>query len=259
MSDNSRATEENETVLRPLESTSHRIDSIPEPSEKSCGCGSRTSSTVETVEAPFVYAIGHIEPRFSSLATQIEYLQAAGRSNTKGQTDLEVLKTVLSNKKNRYIAKQMCWILRVGGLETYILRPRDPADYEILIDSLRISPRDTDLDVVVGVKGPIASPETCNGLVLPIVGFDQVYSFDIDSLMKSLPKPEKVDAKRLVTSSEELFNRMIQVVNNKGVSDEHRALNYLSVRYSAIYAKSTEMHERDFSLLPKLFYPISRY
>ena len=43
------------------------------------------------------------------------------------------------------------------------------------------------LFVVVGVRGPIAPPEMCNGLMMPIVAFDQIYSFDRDALIKALP------------------------------------------------------------------------
>jgi hypothetical protein len=42
--------------------------------------------------------------------------------------------------------------------------------------------------------------------------------------------------------------RLIQVTDNAGEADEHRALNYLAVRYPAIYAKAAEQFDRDFSL-----------
>ena len=34
------------------------------------------------------------------------------------------------------------------------------------------------------MKGPIAPPQMCNGLMVPIVVFDQIYSFDRDALIK---------------------------------------------------------------------------
>jgi hypothetical protein len=40
-----------------------------------------------------------------------------------------------------------------------------------------------DLDVVIGMRGSIAPPEFCNGLMLPIVAFDQIYSFDRSALI----------------------------------------------------------------------------
>jgi len=70
-------------------------------------------------------------------------------------------------------------VLTIEGLETYILQPRDPGDLELLIDATRSAPRPTDVDIVIGVRGPIAPPELCNGLMTPMVIFDQIYSFDI--------------------------------------------------------------------------------
>ena len=80
----------------------------------------------------------------------------------------------------------------------------------------------------------------CNGLMVPIVVFDQIYSFDRDTLIKAIPKPEKTSAKEFAPAAEELFDRIMQMTDNAGATDEHRALNYLAVRYQAIYAKAAE-------------------
>jgi len=109
-------------------------------------------------------------------------------------------------------------------------------------------PRPTDADVVVGVRGPIAPPELCNGLMVPIVAFDQIYSFDVDSLIKSIPRPGTTTAEEFATRAEELFYRIMQLADNAGATDEHRALNYLAVRYPAIYATAAEAFGRNCSL-----------
>ena len=49
----------------------------------------------------------------------------------------------------------------IGGLETYILGPRDPSDFDQLIDAVRPAPGPLDMDLVIGVRGPIAPPELC--------------------------------------------------------------------------------------------------
>jgi hypothetical protein len=49
-------------------------------------------------------------------------------------------------------------------------------------------------------------------------------------------------------SAAELFMRIRQMAANAGATDEHRALNYVAVRYPAIYAQAAEMHGRNFSL-----------
>ena len=40
----------------------------------------------------------------------------------------------------------------------------------------------------------------------------------------------------------------MQLPDNAGATDEHRALNYVAMRYPAIYAKAAEEFGRDFSL-----------
>jgi hypothetical protein len=100
------------------------------------------------------------------------------------------------------------------------------------------------VDVVIGVRGPIAPAEMCNGLMVPIVLFDQMYSFDVDSLLKAVPRPEQMTAKQFAPTAEELFMRIMQMADNAGATDEHRAMNYLAVRYPAIYAAAAEAHGR---------------
>jgi PatG C-terminal len=101
---------------------------------------------------------------------------------------------------------------------------------------------------VVGVRGPIASPQLCNGLLIPIVLFSQIYSFDIDSLIKSIPRPEGMTEELFTPAAEELFGRIMQMADNAGATDEHRALNYCAMRYPAIYATTAEAHKRNAAL-----------
>ena len=196
----------------------------------------------------FVYALGRVEPRSPSLAWEKELAQATGRSETAGLTDREALRAVLAERQHRYLVRHLCWVLTIEGLETYILQPRDPADFELLVEALRPNPRATDLDVVIGVRGPIAPAELCNGLLLPIVVFDQIYSFDVDTLVGSIPRPETIAAEQFGAAAEELFMRIMQIADNAGATDEHRALNYLALRYPAIYATAAEAHGRNCSL-----------
>jgi hypothetical protein len=196
----------------------------------------------------YVYALGRIEPRFPSPGVEKEFAQATARGETKGKTDREAMQAILLARENRYLARQLCWVLTVQGLETYLLTPRDSANFDLLVKTLRPTPRPTDLDVVIGLRGPVASPEMCNGLMVPIVFFDHIYSFDRDALIKSIPRPEKVPAKEFYPAAEELFDRIMQMTDNAGSTDEHRALNYLAVRYPAIYAKAAEEFAADASL-----------
>jgi hypothetical protein len=201
------------------------------------------------VAAPaFVYALGRVEPRFPSPGVEKEFAQATGRAQTAGLTDRQAVHAVLSQRANRYLARLLCWVLTIEGLETYLLEPEDPADLDLLIESVRPAPRATDVDVVIGVRGPVAPPEACNGLMLPIVRFDQIYSFDIDGLIKTIPRPKDADKQQFAAAAEELFGRIVQVADNAGATDEDRALNYLAVRYPAVYTRAFEAHARNQAL-----------
>jgi hypothetical protein len=208
----------------------------------------RGPGTAPAAPASFVYAIGSVVPQFPSLAIEKEVAQAVGRTDTAGHTDREALESVLSDPAGRYLARQVCWVFTVEGLETYILVPRDPGDLDLLIEAVRPRPRSTDIDVVIGVRGPIAPPDTCNGLQVPIVVVDQLYSFDRDELIREIPRPEEVDEEQFRSAAAELLDRIGQLADNAGATDEHRAINYLAVRYPAIYVRAAEAHAEESAL-----------
>jgi hypothetical protein len=241
----------------PSQSNLNRINTSVDPQgsmDTTCNCGKKdgtcscNDSSQTKQQLSFIYAIGRIQPRFPNLEVEKEFAQAVGRAETTGLTDPQVLQRTLSQRQNRYIVRQMCWVLSIEGLPTYILGPRDPADYDLLVEALGANPQEMDVNVVVGIRGPIAPPTMCNGLIIPIVMFDQVYSFSEDSLIKSIPKPEKIPQRQFTDTARVLFDRIIRMSDNAGATDEHRALNYLVVRYDRIYALTAEMYGRDFSL-----------
>jgi hypothetical protein len=194
----------------------------------------------------FVYAIGQVRLMFPSVGVEKELAQAAGRVDGRDLTDSQVQHEVL--RANRYLARSCCYVFVVGGLETYLLRPRDPLDLDLLVEAIRPRPTPLDLDVVVGQRGPIAPPEVCNGLMVPVVTVDQLYSFDRDTLRNSIPRPSGIAKERFLATADELLDRILQVADNAGSTDEDRALNYLAVRYDRIYSLTAEAHARNASL-----------
>ena len=233
----------------PLASPTRPTPGSPAPLPcPTCGVSTQLNPIKNMTTSAYVYALGRIEPRFPRLSVEKEYAQATGRAETAGLTDRQALQTVLSRPENRYLARQLCYVLTIEGLDTYILQPGDPVDLQILIESLRPTPQPGDVDVVVGRRGPIAPPELCNGLMVPIVIFDQIYSFDRESFVKSIPRPEKISAKDFGPAAQELFDRIIQMADNAGATDADRAVNYLALRYPAIYARAAESFAANSSL-----------
>ncbi|MFF0413667.1 hypothetical protein ACFYUY_24925 [Kitasatospora sp. NPDC004745] len=217
-----------------------------EPTPAGCpGCGGTDPFRAGSAH---VYAVGRIEPRFPTLGAEKEFTQVTGRSEVTGLTDREALQAVLAQPGNRYLARQLCWVLTIQGLETYLLYPRDPLDLSQLVEAVRPRPDPGDLDVVIGTAGPIAPPEACNGLAVPVVAFDQIYSFDRRTLLGSLPVPDGQDEDRYRSTAEEVLDLVLQLSDNAGAADEHRAVNYLAVRYPAVYARAAEAFGRNQSL-----------
>ena len=235
----------------PLPNSSAGAGLMPQMGEAPCPtCGAEARDIPGGVaSSSYVYALGRIEARFPRVSVEKEFAQATGRARTAGKTDREAFHAVLALRENRYLARQLCWVFSVQGLETYILQPRDPADFELLVDAIK-GPADPApwRSLVIGARGPIASPELCNGLMVPIVAFDQIYSFDCADLIDAIPRPAKMTEKQFKPAAEELFSRVMQMTDNAGATDEHRALNYLAMRYPAVYTTAADEFARDFSL-----------
>ena len=217
--------------------------SAPDPHPPPCpGCG----EGMETATLTSVYAIGRIEARFPRLAVEKEFAQATGRADMAGKTDRQAFHEVLSDRANRYLLRKLCWVMSIQGLETYLLRPREIADLDLLVDAIRPRPGPLDLDVVIGVRGAVAPPEMCNGLMLPFVAFDQIYSFDRDGLISAIPPAQA--GRELAPAAEQVLDLILHMTDNAGATDEHRALNYLAVRYPAFYATAAEKFGQNMAL-----------
>jgi hypothetical protein len=204
-------------------------------------CGAAATAAQPPVTASsFVYVLGRIEPRFPKLSIEKELAQATGRAETQGLTDRQALRLVLSRPENRYLVRQLCWVLTVEGIETYLLVPRDPTEVGLLIEALRPEPHHSDIDLVIGARGPVARADFCNGLTIPIVAFDQIYPFDVKTLLGALKPPQGTSAETFAPMAEEVLNRIRLLSDNHGATPGHRALNYLAVRYPAIYTLTAE-------------------
>jgi hypothetical protein len=231
--------------VEPLTSSQTGVIAPPDPTEVPCPT---CAGSMAFPPASHVYAIGRIEPRFPSVSVEKEFAQVVARADTSGQTDQQTFHTMLAEPENRYLARQLCWVLVIQGIETYLIHPRDPMDFARLVEAIRPQPSPLDLDIVIGTRGPVAPPEYCGGLMIPLVVFDQIYSFERDELIKAIPRPEGTSQKQFEPAAEEVLDRILQITDNAGDTPEHRALNYLSVRYPAIYGKTAEQYGRDFSL-----------
>jgi PatG C-terminal len=213
------------------------VDTI---SPQACStCGTVPAANEGTATPPAcVYVIGHVEPLFPLLSIEKEARQVTARAGASKDTDREAMAKLLHDPGNKYLVRQLCWVLSVSGVETYILVPRD-GDYQPLVDAYRAEPNPGGLELAIGIRGPIAPPTMCNGLQVPILIFDQFYAFDRESLLKAIPKPKEAEPKKFMLAVGEMFDRIMQP-DNAGATDCDRAKNYLAVRYDRIYSVAAE-------------------
>ena len=221
-----------------------------------CSCGSQSGKM--SSPPSFVYAIGKVTHRFPNKSVESEFFRVTSLSvtnETTGMTHHELRHKILTDPDNRYIARQGCYVLTVGNVETYIIIPSDPLDLDKFVQTLRPVPSDGDIDLVIGRRGQIAPPEMCNGLLVPVVMVDQLYIFHKDDLINELIKqirkdggiPEGVTDEQFKKTAEALFNNIIQITDNAGATDEHRAINFLSVCNYEIYVRAQLMQNENYS------------
>jgi hypothetical protein len=221
-------------------------------SKEGCSCNANTNSGNMDHYRSYVYAIGNVVHRFPNRSIEVELAQATGRSpeeQTRGRTGEEVIHAALTDPANRYIPRQICYVLNIEGLETYILVPADPLDIDRLAQALRPAAADVvHNDVIIGRRGPIAPPDMCGGLQVPIVIVDQIYSFDRDALIKAIPRRKGEEEGQFKKTANALFNHIIQIADNAGATDEHRAKNWLAVRSADVYHRTQLMQDENYSL-----------
>ncbi|OXY92009.1 hypothetical protein BEK98_27760 [Streptomyces diastatochromogenes] len=187
--------------------------------------------------------------RFPDVGVEREFAQSIGRTDAAPRTDREALYETLTRSENRYLVRQLCFVFNVQGMETYILEPSDSHSYGLLAEeAIRSNPKTTDLDVVIGRRGPLSAPEACNGLTLPTVRLAQLYSFDRDELVHSIQRPDSVAEEGFEATAKEVLDRVLRMTDNTGAMPQHRAMNYLAVRYPVIYQQTFRKHADNASL-----------
>jgi hypothetical protein len=211
-----------------------------------CGCGAPggvcTCHEGYAGLSGFVYAIGTIEADYPNVAIEREMQLLADRLGvvppdrdltTRPTEDRGWQYQVLSKepKETRWIARQLRWRLTIEGFPVFVLNPSDPSYFDDLIGALNPDEEDAklerrgrkrttkqappveepaadDLDVVVGVMGP----QTPDGIAVVV---DQIFQVDRDQLC-----PTRVPY-------------LSQLADNRGLTDEERACNFLAARYKA--------------------------
>lgn len=229
-----------ETIISPVSAPTQTINAVIAPQHSTltpqdCGCGGGAAAALG-----YIFVIGNIVPRFPSQSVEEEYMYAYQEFRAEGPP-ASLYYQVFSQGQNLYIARQMCWVLQIDSVDTYIIKPRTDVELYQIIDTLKpVDLGQVKYDVIIGTRGAVAGPDVCNGLQLPLVMSNLSYHFTfaqfVDHVMASLPGiPRNV--------VESMLLQMTQVADNAGETDVHRAINYLTVRTKDIYYMAWQMQE----------------
>lgn len=192
----------------------------------------------------FVYALGRLEWRFPSVGLEREFRQRERAMEYTSEDDRARTAAVL--RANPHLARSVCYVLSVGGLPAYVVKPVSREVLDALLTSLE-SPVDDRFDLIIGFRIGITSPMTCGGLLAPIVACEQSYSFTVDEVTEQLSdragpviRAGRVDRSKLKRIAHELFHRIARASENVGALDSHRALNYLIVQHPGLFIAAAE-------------------
>lgn len=208
---------------------------------QACACdGSATCGCGATPPTRYVYAVGVLRPVYPSRSLHEEMLQAADRSEAPGpgnQLDFQVMRL----GENVHVARDVCFVLQVGGMDTYLVKPRSYLElYEMVNDLQQQETSNEPLyAVIVGLMGSLAPPEACGGRQLPVVVCNQYMSFTQTAMVAALQGSKPAGEIDGAVAQDMLRRMVLDAPDDAGEMPEHRALNYLALQYPDIYAQAT--------------------
>jgi hypothetical protein len=123
--------------------------------------------------------------------------------------------------------------------DCFVIVPRDQHELLVLIEGF-VSSTDSSIIVVIGrsTAGAQWAPDTGEP-ALPRFGVDQLIRFEKDEFVGRVPRSTDLPEEEFKNSIRYIFSRILRRSNNAGISDDHRALNYIALRDPAIFEVST--------------------
>ncbi|MCC6554456.1 MAG: hypothetical protein IT372_15870 [Polyangiaceae bacterium] len=195
----------------------------------------------------YIYAIGEVHARFPSQDVEKEFQQLCTEEDIKAPTFEQRLYDVLRRGENLYFAREMAWVFEIENVSTYMLRPRSDVELTQLIAAIEPErdPTQIEFDVVIGVHEPLP-PRGDGERDLPWVTVNRLFHFEAKAFLDRVPLPAAIQCMPAGPAKDAaiaqfrslvytIFNDMLQLADNTGDADEHRALNYVSLNYPDIY------------------------
>lgn len=223
-------------------------------------CGANTSQNPQMAARGWVYTIGRIVPQFPDLGVEKEFAQLAGgaAAQARGMLQTDELIGVLSNPDNIYLARQLCWVFLAGDVEAFTLVCQDDTQARRLVEALPPAEKaEQTVQVVVGAIGFPWAGAPCAGSGLPAVWIDHHLAFTVAEFLDALGTGDgegdeaeggKPDEK-FRAAARDLFFRLTRRSDNRGIADEHRALNYVALRYPPLYRVTADAYKDNKALV----------
>src|SRR5205085_12458761 len=105
--------------------------------------------------------------------------------------------------------------------------------------------------IVIGKRGPMATPTSCGGLLAPMMACDQIYTFTLKEFIHNVVDRVKPalsarghNSDSLEGIAEDMFRRITGSMENLGAQEGHRALNYFLVQHPGLFAAMAERANR---------------
>lgn len=212
-----------------------------------CSCGAAQAQVASPTIGGWVYAIGRLLPQFPDLGVEKEFAQL-GAGAAAGMLETNRLIDLLNAPGSAYLARQLCWVFHNQEMEIFTLSCREDAQAARLVAALpRAELADQTIQVIVGPMSYPAADSPCAVKPLPAVLVDHHLTFKLSEFIDALAATGRDGDKRadkentddadetFRTVARDLFQRLTRRSDNRGMSDEHRALNYIALRYPAVY------------------------
>lgn len=209
-------------------------------SSKGCSC-----QTGKNIDGPrsFIFSIGSLSLRFPSVAIENEFRQRERMTVARGTKLPEsvIKRSILVLRENEHLARNICIVQSITGIPAYIVLPATAHVLDQLLSALEKS-SDAVWTLLIGRSGGMAPPTACNGILAPYLICDTVYVFTLDELLENLSKivtaivtTRKWSKETFKKTSEEVFRQIVNIPDNLGANDGHRALNYFATQHPGPY------------------------
>lgn len=201
-----------------------------------------------------VYAFGSLRMTYPSRSLEKEMKSAmVAMKGSFGSIADQYLQTgyglqLLGQGQYDYILRDACFILTIGEIDAYLVQARGYPERHAMVAASNQQPAPSIYSAIIGPLGPVAGPEVCNGLQLPIVYCNQIFSTTAAAMEHYLQTAIGPDTDT-ESQSQQMFQLLMQMTDNTGSSPEHRALNYVALRYPLIYKIAATMYQQGFRLI----------